>query len=160
MTTGDSEILRDLADEAAIRHLIERYFFGLDRRDGKALASIYTPDGVERGDGTVVDVDSHVAALLRVGKFAYSHHIIGSVGIEIDGDRGTGDTYALAFLAVDEKDDEGGRGRMVVRGLRYLDDYVRTAEGWRISRRDGPIPLWQYEIDSMPPALPGFIFKT
>jgi hypothetical protein len=148
-----------LADEAAIRGLVNRYFFGLDRRDGAALASIYTPEGVERGDGEVVDVEAHVRALLRVGRFAFSHHIVGSVGIEVDGDRATGDTYALAFLAVDAKDDDVGDGRIVVRGLRYLDDFVRTPDGWRISRRDGPIPLWQYELASMPPALPGFIFQ-
>jgi hypothetical protein len=159
LTDDELRDVRLARDETAIRALINRYFFGLDRRDPVALASIYTPDGVERGDGTRVEIDAHVAGLLRVGRFSYSHHFIGSLSIDISGDAATGDTYAVAFLAVDAANDEVGDGRMVVRGLQYLDNYVRLPDGWRIARRDGPIPLWQYEIASVPPALPPFIFR-
>jgi len=50
-------------------------------------------------------------------------------------------------------DDGGGKGRIRVRGLRYIDDFVKTPEGWRIRHRVH-IPIWQYEVVSVPPGLP------
>ena len=148
--------MRRLADEADLRDLVNRYFYGLDRRDAAVLASIYTPGGVERGDGKVVDVESHVAALLRVGRFAYSHHFIGSQSFLVDGDSATGDTYAIAFLVTGEAG-LAESNRILVRGLQYIDRYIRTDGGWLIAGRDGPIPLWQFESDSLPPHLPEFV---
>jgi SnoaL-like domain len=157
LDAAEIEALRAQLDEAAIRRLINGYFFGLDRRDADAFRAVFTPGTVERRDGQKVDTEAYIAGLLRVGRFAYSHHVTASVGIELEGDRASGDAYAVAFLVVAPADDDRGDGRLVVRGLRYLDGYVRLESGWRIARRDGPIPLWQYECDSVPPALPDFV---
>ncbi len=37
-------LMRELLDQAAIRNVIRRYFFGIDARDWDALASCYTAD--------------------------------------------------------------------------------------------------------------------
>jgi SnoaL-like domain len=151
--------VRALLDEQAIRRLVNGYFVGLDRRNADAFRAIFTKGTVRRQEGAEVDTEQYIAGLLRVGRFAYSHHVTASVAIDLDGDRARGDIYAVAFLAVAPEDDEHGDGRMVVRGLRYLDEYVRLDEGWRIASRNGPIPLWQHESDAVAPALPAFVLR-
>jgi hypothetical protein len=157
LSVEEIQTLRRIADESALRSLVTRYFHGLDRRDGRVLASIYRPEGVERGDGSIVDIESHVSTLLRVGRFAFSHHITGSVSFDVEGDSASGDIYAVAFLVTDTGSDRSGR--IIVRGLQYLDEYTRGPEGWRIRRRHGPIPLWQFEGDSLPPQLPALVLS-
>lgn len=158
-TISDQELaaLRRLADEAELRDLVNRYFYGLDRRDGPKLRSIYAPTGVERSDGIVADVAAHVDWLLGVRRFAYTHHVLGSASFEVNGDRASGDVYALAFLVVDSAGDRAGGPTVLIRGIQYLDGYLRTPAGWKIGRRHGPIPLWQFEAESLPPAIPGFV---
>jgi hypothetical protein len=38
---------------------------------------------------------------------------------------------------------------MMVRAVRYLDEYVRREDGWRILRRRH-LPLWQYDVPTVP----------
>jgi hypothetical protein len=69
--------------------------------------------------------------------------------IAVDGERAKAETCGVAFLVADD-----GRegGRILARGLRYLDDLIKDPAGWQISRRMH-IPIWQYEVASIPPGM-------
>lgn len=153
ITSDDVHALRKLLDQTAIRDVIGLYFYGLDRRDFVALAACFTSDanGEYFGGKTVlVGRDAIIEALRPITQFKFSTHLIGNMTIKVDGDRAKADTNAVAFLVVDN---DGGKGRILVRGLRYLDDLVQGPDGWRISHRVH-IPNWQYEAASVPPAVP------
>jgi hypothetical protein len=152
-SSDDVRALLKLLDQTAIRDVIGQYFSGLDRRDFAALTACFTSDAHGEYDGgkTVhVGREAIIKALQGITQFKFSTHLIGSMMIELNGDRAKADTHGIAFLVVD---DSGGKGRILVRGLRYLDDLVQGPEGWRISHRVH-IPIWQYEAASVPPALP------
>jgi len=149
----DVRALLKLLDQAAIRDVIGQYFYSLDRRDFAALTACFTSDAHGEYDGgkTIhVGREAIIEALRGITQFKFSNHMIGSMMIEVDGDRAKADTYGVAFLVIDDGE---GKGRILVRGLRYLDGLVKRLEGWRISHRVH-IPIWQYEAVSVPPAIP------
>ena len=154
--TGPSDDIRTqqkVFDQAAIRDVLEKYFYGLDRRDFAALADCFTSDAYGEYDGgkTIhVGREAIIEALRGITQFTFSTHLPGSTMIDVDRDRAKTETTGVAFLVVDEG---GDKGRILVRGLRYIDDFVKTPEGWRICHRVH-IPIWQYEVVSVPPGLP------
>jgi hypothetical protein len=79
----------------------------------------------------------------------YTSHAVASQQITLDGGLAHADTFVVAHLV------EGavaGPGAILVRGLRYTDDLVRTEEGWRIAHRRHH-SLWQYEAKAVSPDL-------
>ena len=58
-------------------------------------------------------------------------HTIGNHVAVVDGDRATGETRVVAYHVLG---DEGAETLMIWH-IRYLDTYVRSAEGWRIGER-------------------------
>jgi hypothetical protein len=145
--------LRGLLDQNAIRDVIGQYFYSLDRRDFAALGACFTPDvHAEYFCGKAVHAgrEAVVEALRAIAQFKFTNHLICNMKIKVDGDRAKADTNAIAYIIVD---DGGGKGRVLVRGIEYLDDLVHGPEGWRISRRLH-IPTWQYDVASVPPAIP------
>jgi SnoaL-like domain len=76
-------------------------------------------------------------------------HCFASSRIEVDGDSARADTMAVGFNV---GPDDVGQQVCLVRGLRYIDDLVRTEDGWRTRRRRGHDhpdaghdTLWQFE---------------
>ena len=137
-------------DKQAIRDVLMRYFVGLDRRDADAFDEVFTARArmsVLDGAHTFEGKDDIIASLLTVARYPMSSHQPTSQSISVDADRGTADTFAVAHLVTDD-------GRVVVRGLQYLDHLERTTDGWRIQVRQH-IPLWQYEAPSTALELPG-----
>ena len=130
-------------DRRAISDVVIRYFMAIDRRDWPLLRTCFADDveGVYEG----IRVAGGVDALMRffTGRSEYrfpveivnlrlSMHFAGNHLSEVDGDRATAQTYALAHLI-----DEPATGpRMRTRGLRYLDDLVRVDGRWLIRRRE------------------------
>jgi len=153
ITSDDVRALQELLDQTAIRDVIGQYFYALDRRDFAALTACFTSDAKAEyfGGKTVYAGREAITNILRIIKqFKFTSHLISNTMIKVDGDRAKADTYAVAFLVVDE---DGGNGQILVRGLQYLDDLVHGREGWRISHRVH-IPTWQYEAILVPPTLP------
>ena len=151
--SDDVIALRMLLEQSAIRDVIGQYFYSLDRRDFAALGACFTSDvHAEYFGGKAVypGRKAIVEALRPIAQFKSTSHLICNMMIKVDGDRAKADTNAVAYIVVDEG---GGKGRVLVRGIQYLDDLVHGPEGWRISRRLH-IPTWQYEVASVPPAVP------
>jgi hypothetical protein len=68
--------------------------------------------------------------------YASTMNFVGTQQVDLDADRATAETYVLSYHrrdATPASDD--------VAGTRYLDDVVRTADGWRIERRRAEL-LW------------------
>lgn len=130
-------------DRLAIADVVNRYFFAIDRRDWDRLRGCFTDDveGVYEGVRVAGGVDrimdfftgvSPVRFPVEIVNLRSSMHFIGNHYAEVDGDRATAETYALAHLI--DLPDTGPRLR--TRGLRYLDELVRVGGEWRIRRRE------------------------
>jgi len=63
--------------------------------------------------------------------FKSFQHMIANTVLCLDGDRASGRTICHNPMVL-ERD---GHEQVFVCGLWYVDDFVRTAQGWRIARR-------------------------
>jgi hypothetical protein len=113
--------------------LLHRYALACDERDFDSLRACFTPDARAEYSGVrlpagVEHILEHLQGLARV---PLSQHVVGTVTVDVTGDRARATSYATAHLVR-----PAGEGHEVVhRGLRYDDDLVLTDEGWRISER-------------------------
>lgn len=140
----------DSADERAVRNTVMLYFAGLDRRDAALFEDVFVEDArmtALNGEREFSGRDEIVASLMKVRNFPMSSHHPTSQVMEIDDARASVDTYALAYLVTND-------GRIIVRGIRYLDEFVRTGSQWRIRFRRH-IPQWQFEVGATEVSLPG-----
>jgi len=140
--------LRRLLDEQAVRDACMRYWAGFDRRDVAVYREAFTPDATLSlfGGERVVPVADMLASGSVGGQFEHTCHAPASQVVEVDGDRATADTFVVAHLVPEE-------GPILVRGLRYRDELVRTEQGWRIRLREH-MTLWQYDVERVEPHLP------
>ena len=150
MTASAAQMVTDA--EAAIRRVIDRYFAAAERRDAEAFSSCFSHDAeltAAIGDGSTLRGRAAIASVLAVADgFASSIHLTGSVSVEVDGDRASAQTRAVAYLTAER---EGGS--VVARGLRYEDELIREGECWVIRRRRHHVE-WQFEAPRVPPNLP------
>ena len=112
-----------------------RYCHGIDRCDVTMLKSAYWPDAYEEHgtfDGKSWDFADHMTGTMKQGLLR-STQMIGNALIEIDldGNRGRGETYVVAYLQAEE----GGKVIDRTVGGRYLDRFERRQDEWRILRR-------------------------
>ena len=148
-TGAEAALLADLLDRDAIRRVIEQYFVCIDRKTPAGMAHVFSDDAqISYFGGAIVRPAREVIAG-GVPPFTWSAHALSNTSITLDGDRATADTCAVASLAFQGRD--GKPGRLVVRGLQYLDGLVRGAAGWRIEIRQH-IALWESQADLCEPS--------
>lgn len=125
--------LEELAARAAIHDVILRYARGVDRRDFELVAACFTPDAtVDYGDFFRGEVGGLIPAIATgLAAFATTMHLIGNHLVELDGDRATSETYAVAH----HRGDSAAKPFDLVIGVRYLDALGRAQGHWRIARR-------------------------
>ncbi|MCW2548822.1 MAG: nuclear transport factor 2 family protein [Mycobacterium sp.] len=138
MTTFDRE---RLADQLEIRQLAADYARGVDVPDGKRVADLFLPDGVlricHRGKsepvGERVGREAIASAMDGLTRYEKTMHVVANQYIDLSGDSATGETYCLAHHIREVE----GKGLMnYVMAIRYLDQYSRADEGWRIAVRE------------------------
>jgi hypothetical protein len=121
------------ADRSDLRHLVDSYAVGCDRRDIDILRSCFL-DGamitVHRSDKpsqmtAPADLERIPTGLAR---YDQTFHFVGNHRVVVDGDEATGDTYCIAHHLTGPDD--------FVMHIRYEDTYRRTADGWKIATRD------------------------
>lgn len=130
----DKAQLERLADRLAIEEVLARYCRGIDRCDPAELERVFAPDAsIDYGDGPSPR-DAAIADLMEgLGAMRLTHHNIGNVICEIDGERARAETYCVAHHLFGGPD--GGEIELVVGG-RYLDRLARGADAaWRITER-------------------------
>lgn len=128
----DADKLQHLIDRAAIQDLLARYAHCVDRRDLESVAACFTPDATYRGslgEGTIQN--ALVALRDRMMRYESTMHLLGNQVIEIDGDRATCETYAIAHHRINNNGDR----RTLTVGVRYQDQLVRQDSRWMICGR-------------------------
>jgi ketosteroid isomerase-like protein len=131
----------EAADRLAIRELVEAYAHCADRRDAKGQMSLFTEDThfvvyMNAKDPTPSQELHSRAALAPVfaelNKYDATTHFVGQSTIfTLTGERATGEAYCLAHhVTVD-----GGKRRLMLASLRYLDTYVKMDGAWLFAER-------------------------
>jgi hypothetical protein len=131
----------EAADRLAIRELVEAYAHCADRRNAKGQMSLFTPDThfvvfMNAKDPTPSQELHSREALAPVfadlNKYAATTHFVGQSTIfTLTADRATGEAYCLAHHVTVE----GGKRRLMVASLRYLDTFVKLDGTWLFSER-------------------------
>lgn len=125
--------LAEVSDRLEIQQLLVDYSTAIDQRRFDDLDAIFTPDAyidyrVMGGiDGPFPEVKAWLATVLP--NFPAFCHMIGNFDITLDGDTATGRTMCLNPMQLNDD------GQILFCALWYLDEFVRTADGWRLTRR-------------------------
>ena len=135
MTAVNDRALQTLLDKEAIRELALLYSRGVDRKDAEMLRDLYTEDATDTHGNTY---DGGAKGYVDFLEQAFSHlpysgHHICNHLVSVDGDRGEGEVYALAYHIF--PDGKGGQIEDFM-CVRYLDHYRKCEDGrWRFSKR-------------------------
>ena len=132
----DETTVQELADREAIRDLFALYCERLDEYDIDAMAQVFTEDcvtdyGADRGGTIHGRQAAHDRIVKSHAAWRRTHHQLGQSRIALHGDTARSVTYCTAWH-------ERWDGTVESVRIRYVDELVRTAEGWRIARRE----LW------------------
>jgi len=131
----------EAADRLAIRELIEACAHCADRRDAKDQMALFTEDThfvvyMNTKDPTpsqeLHSREALAPVFAELNKYDATTHFVGQSTIfTLTPDRATGEAYCLAHhVTVD-----GGKRRLMVASLRYLDTFVKIDGGWFFSER-------------------------
>ena len=131
----------EAADRLAIRELVESYAHCADRRDAKGQMSLFTPDThfvvYRNAKDPKPSQDLHSREALApvfadLNKYDATTHFVGQSTIfTLTSDRATGEAYTLAHhVTVD-----GGKRRLMLASLRYLDTFVKMDSLWLFAER-------------------------
>src|SRR5689334_13457391 len=141
MSEHDRISLEEAADRLAIRELVEAYAHCADRRDAKGQMALFTEDThfvvyMNAKDPTPSQELHSREALAPVfadlNKYDATTHFVGqSTILTLDARRGTGEAYCLAHHVTAD----GGKRRLMIASLRYLDTFVKLDGEWLFSER-------------------------
>jgi hypothetical protein len=130
---------QEVSDRLELRVLADEYARAVDLRDRERFVAVFTEDGYFG----VHDPDSpepHAAyrgaeelgtVMGLLDQYGETMHLMANHYVDLAGDTATGVVYCLARHLV-ERD---GATRDLEMVVRYHDEYVRTARGWRIANR-------------------------
>jgi SnoaL-like protein len=127
--------LEEISDRLELQQLLIGYSEAIDRRQFDELDAIFTADayidyratgGI---DGQYPEVKEWLAEVLPQF-FSVNAHMLGLPAIRIDGDRASARTFCFNPMVL-----KGEKPSVMQVGLWYVDEFVRTPEGWRMSRR-------------------------
>ena len=130
---------QELSDRFEIQDLVYRYAQVIDSKQFEDLRTIFTADvhvDYSAFGGGVGDLEQTLAFLhasLTAELFPNTQHLNANVQIAVAGDTASG--RVMCFNPM-EMALPGGSKQTFFLGLWYLDEYRRTATGWRICRRE------------------------
>jgi hypothetical protein len=148
-----SDEVKALLDRSAIEAVQVRYVNANDADDWDGMAQCFAEDG-RMGEGSAVGpaalrenfsgMRARSTTLMPLDRVVRTQHLIANSEAEVQGDIATAFCAATAYI-VGERD---GAEVLLVRGITYTDDFVRTAEGWRIKKRQHALK-WMYEANTV-----------
>jgi 3-phenylpropionate/cinnamic acid dioxygenase small subunit len=128
--------LQEMSDRIEIQDLLTRYALAIDTKDWALLDTCFVADAhldyTSTGGrkGPYPELRKWLAEALS--PFAVTMHFIGNATVRIEGDRAHARTYLwnpMGFGKTDSALD------WFVACAHYVDDLVRTVDGWRIRQR-------------------------
>jgi 3-phenylpropionate/cinnamic acid dioxygenase small subunit len=128
--------LEEISDRIEIQDLLTRYALAIDTKDWSLLDTCFAPgaelDYTSTGGekGAYPEIRRWLAKALA--PFAVTAHHIGNVSIELDGDRAHARTYLWNPMGFQQAD---GALHWFTVSAHYVDELVRTSDGWRIQKR-------------------------
>ena len=134
--------LQEVSDRIEIQDLLVRYSHAVDTRDWKLFAGIFTDDAVVDYTafggprGTVEEVTAFLASVLPM--FAATQHLVANSAVTLDGDRAAARTMChnpMALPADGPGKDGDGESAVLLCGLWYVDELLRTPDGWKLRSR-------------------------
>ncbi|BBY43299.1 hypothetical protein A5765_13360 [Mycolicibacterium celeriflavum] len=129
--------LEEISDRLEIQQLLIDYSTAIDQKRFDDLDRVFTADAyidyrVTGGiDGRYPEVKVWLTEVLP--NFPAYYHMLGNVDVRISYDP-AGDTASSRAVCFNPMV-MGGEGQIYFVGIWYVDEFVRTAEGWRMSRR-------------------------
>ncbi len=140
--------LQQLSDRIEIQDLLVRYTKAIDEKDFALLDTCFTPDAEVDyvSSGGIAGSYAEARAWLEkaLAPFPMTVHYIANSEVELDGDRARARTAVLNPMGFANPD---GSQHLFTVGAYYVDELVRTEEGWRIAKRredqafmDGTLP--------------------
>jgi len=131
----------EAADRLAIRELVEAYAHCADRRDAQGQMALFTADThfvvyMDAKDPKPSQKLHSREALAPVfadlNRYEATTHFLGQSTIfTLNGDRATGQAYCLAHHVTAN----GGRRRLMIASLRYLDTFAKIDDAWLFAER-------------------------
>ena len=132
---------KEAADRLAIRELVEAYAHCADRRDAIGQMSLFTTDTHfvvymnakdPKPSQELHSREALAPVFADLNQYDATTHFVGQSTIfTLGGDRATGEAYCLAHHVTVE----GGRRRLMVASLRYLDTFVKIDGAWLFAER-------------------------
>jgi len=126
--------LQEISDRFEIQQLMIDYSTAIDSRRFDDLDRVFTPDAhidysaTGGTTGRFPEVKAWLAEILP--NFPAYAHLLGNFDLTIDGDAATGRTMCFNPMVLSQEPKQ-----VLYCGIWYLDEFVRTDDGWRISRR-------------------------
>jgi hypothetical protein len=131
----------EAVDRLAIRELIEAYAHCADRRDAKGQMSLFTAnthfvvymDAKDPKPTQELHTREALALVFaELNKYEVTTHFVGqSTILTLTSDRAAGEAYCLAHHVTLD----GGKRRLMVASLRYLDTFVKKDGAWLFAER-------------------------
>ena len=122
----------EISDRLEIQQLLVDYASAIDQRRFDDLDRIFTPDAyidyraMGGIDGPYPTVKAWLAEVLP--NFPAYYHLLGNFDIRLAGDTASGRTMCFNPMKLSDY------GQILFCALWYDDDFIRTAEGWRMTR--------------------------
>ena len=128
---------QQLSDRAEINDVIVRYGWAIDTKDWALLDTCFTADAhvdYSSNPGGKVGPYKEVRGWLEkvMKAFPVTQHLMSNVDIALDGDRATVRTMVTNPQGAATRE---GPLHFFFVGARYDDQFVRTADGWKIANR-------------------------
>ncbi len=126
--------IEEISDRLEIQQLLIAYSTAIDSRRFDDLDRVFTADAyidyraMGGVDGRYPEVKAWLSEVLP--NFPAYAHMLGNVDVRIDGDTATSRTLCFNPMVLG-----GAEGQVLFCGLWYDDEFVRTAEGWRMTKR-------------------------
>ncbi|GAB3233063.1 nuclear transport factor 2 family protein [Mycolicibacterium hippocampi] len=126
--------LEEISDRLEIQQLLIDYSTAIDQRRFDDLDAVFTSDayidyraagGI---DGQFPEIKAWLSEVLP--NFPAYYHMLGNVDVRVTGDTATSRAICFNPMVMG-----GDQQQIYFVGIWYLDEFVRTAQGWRMSRR-------------------------
>jgi hypothetical protein len=128
--------LQEISDRLEIQQLLINYSTAIDQRRFDDLDAVFTADAyidyrVTGGiDGHYPEVKAWLAEVLP--NFPAYSHMIGNIDVRFSG---AGDAASARTICFNPMVFNTEINQILFVGIWYVDELVRTADGWRLSRR-------------------------